>query len=325
MQFENLSRIQLHNILLRLHDESFKPSAFDFKEDKTPAPALKISAGTLTFYLQPLDFACLKSLPAFNKEELKPGELEVNLKLAGLEILLLEPLEKLSALCGCDIAVAGYEPEYTPAAAEDNAQNSAVSFEYRLGAMAVPMVLYCSADGIEFLCEKLQPLAEKRIETKADPDPAMTVHCAAGRFSLTARELKTLRPGDAAVLTEYYLKQEELSLECGTLCSRAQVQGSGLVLKQPFQHNESIPMADEKSKDLTAADDLQLDCVLELDRLSMSLSELKALQEGSVLPLNNRDLTQVKMLINGQCTAEGRIIEAGDCFAFQITRLPKDD
>lgn len=320
MQFENLSRIQLHNTLLALQDDSFKLSAFNFKEDKAPAPAFKVRADNLTFYLQPVDFASLKSLPAFNKEELVIDKLEADLKLAGVEILLLEPLEKLSALFGSEICIESYEAEYTPA---DGL--SQVSFEYLLDGCMVPFVLYASTEGMEFLYQKTQPLAEQKLQTQADPDPTVMVHYVAGRFTLTAEDLKSLREGDAAVLSEYYLKQDELSLECGSLCARAQAQGGKLLLTQSFHQNEAVPMADENSADLTAPDNLKLDCVLELDRQSMSLSELKALQEGSVLPLNNRDLTQVKLLVGGQCTAVGRIIEAGDCFAFQITRLPDHD
>ena len=41
-----------------------------------------------------------------------------------------------------------------------------------------------------------------------------------------------------------------------------------------------------------------------------------------MVTLHNRDLTALKLMINGQCAALGRLIEVGDRYAFEITRLP---
>ena len=74
--------------------------------------------------------------------------------------------------------------------------------------------------------------------------------------------------------------------------------------------------------DLTALEALKLEAVFELERQSFTLSELKELHQGSVVTLHNRDLTALKLMINGQCAALGRLIEVGDRYAFEITRLP---
>lgn len=323
MYFDNLSKIRLYNQLLPLQNDIFQLSDYSF-DDGGSGPALELNAAAERFYLKPLDFACIKSLPAFADSAVPPQDLDPALKLAGLEILLAGPLQQLGALLDSNITVVNYQQYF-----QARPEQPYWCFKLKIGDFTVPLVLYANNDdAAQALQAKLQPLCARVAAATAENSLLpLLLSIIIGRMRLSAEEFSGLRVGDALVPDECALRQNTLLLLAGNLCARAVLQEGALQLGENFKTMAGSDMSDQKNTagaDLTALDNLQLEVVFELERQQISLKELKTLQAGSILPLQNRDLNQISLLINGQKAAEGRLIEVGDAFAVQLTRLPHD-
>ncbi len=324
MYFDNLRKVQLYNRLLKLECDSFSLCDYGF-ETHPDAPALQLSAAAVLFYLQPRDFAWIKTLPQFEAWP-DPKSLDPALKLAALESMLQKPLSRLSELCDAAISVSGYKTGFS-------AKNfkQAFSFELKIVGCIIPCTLYAhNQDALQALLEKAVQLEQRLKPDVAQVDPYATVSIAAGTLSFTLREWRTLKSGDAIVFDSYPAADDELLLCAGELRTRAKADNDTLTLLNGFERRQGNAMSDVNvpdadHQDLTSPEDILLEGIVELDRQSISLKELSAMTEGSVLPLKTRDLSDVALCINGRCAARGRIIEAGGTFAFQITRLPSHD
>ncbi len=79
------------------------------------------------------------------------------------------------------------------------------------------------------------------------------------------------------------------------------------------------PLPDDSEPSFDSVMDVMVDFVAELDRLKMSVRELRALQEGSVLPVKRVD--EVNVRINGKEAFRGSFGSNGDLRAVRITEV----
>ncbi len=330
MRFTSLTQIQILNALNRLNSTFIKAGSCSFTGSLNAGLALEISAAAVQVLLEPLDYAILKRSPPFKDQELDLQTLPPELKAAGIELLLTPYLSVLSPLIDAHISVSSYQAQTKAADVFDS-----LSFTLQLPEGELPCRLILrNADALS----TLQTLAERLLQ-HAPPstgiDPAVSVGFAAGTMQLAPAELKSLRTGDALILDDCPAGRGEILLTAGELRALASLGPEGaLTLKGGFYHKgnamtdapKAVPAAADAAApaetDLTALEALKLEAVFELERQSFTLSELKELHQGSVVTLHNRDLTALKLMINGQCAALGRLIEVGDRYAFEITRLP---
>lgn len=67
--------------------------------------------------------------------------------------------------------------------------------------------------------------------------------------------------------------------------------------------------------------DVPLDVAVELGRAQMALSELLALEPGSVVELDRLPGEPIDMYVNGRLVARGEIVVVNETLAFRITEI----
>jgi flagellar motor switch protein FliN/FliY len=67
--------------------------------------------------------------------------------------------------------------------------------------------------------------------------------------------------------------------------------------------------------------DVPLEVTVELDRVSLSLAEVLALQPGAVVQLNRIPGEPLDLLVNGCPVARGEILVVNDTFAFRVMEI----
>lgn len=66
---------------------------------------------------------------------------------------------------------------------------------------------------------------------------------------------------------------------------------------------------------------VELDCEAVLGHGRLTVSQLSALSEGDVVPLDRTPADPVDILVNGKAIARGEIVTADGMFAVRITEL----
>ncbi|MCI4592623.1 FliM/FliN family flagellar motor C-terminal domain-containing protein [Sphingobium sp. BYY-5] len=73
------------------------------------------------------------------------------------------------------------------------------------------------------------------------------------------------------------------------------------------------------------ADDFQVQLRFELDQADVPLARLQAVQEGGVLPLQDRDgALAVRILAGSRAIATGQIVSIGDSYGVLIETILKE-
>jgi len=72
-------------------------------------------------------------------------------------------------------------------------------------------------------------------------------------------------------------------------------------------------------------DQLTVQLVCEVGRVSMTMSELKSLQPGTMLPMDRRVQQAVDLMINGLKIGQGELIRLDDTLGVKVTRLAKSN
>ncbi|GEM_PF-1882634 len=67
--------------------------------------------------------------------------------------------------------------------------------------------------------------------------------------------------------------------------------------------------------------DIEVDCLVRLGTLTMTIAELRQLREGQTLSLDQKTHEPVDILLNNQVIARGELMSCDDCFAIQITGI----
>ncbi len=87
--------------------------------------------------------------------------------------------------------------------------------------------------------------------------------------------------------------------------------------------------ADEKDKDLQVNQkrnfnflkDINLDLIVELGRVQMSLCDVLKLAKGSAIELDRQSNQSVDLYVHNQLIAKGEIVAVDDCFGLRVTEI----
>lgn len=66
---------------------------------------------------------------------------------------------------------------------------------------------------------------------------------------------------------------------------------------------------------------IEVDCLVRLGTLTLSIAELRQLRQGQTLSLQQRTHEPVDIVLNNQVIARGDLMSSDDCFAIQITEI----
>lgn len=155
-----------------------------------------------------------------------------------------------------------------------------------------------------------------------------------GTAALSCAELRSLRPGDAVMLTHSFMDDAgQIWLGDGGWGLRARADGGRLVVTQPL-HMTEVQMRDDiddagprgtvrgtQGDEAVALDALPVRLHFDLGQRTMPLAEVSGLQVGQVLDLG-RPLSQaVSIRANGALIGTGELMEIGGRIAVGITSL----
>lgn len=366
-----LERITLFNELkaLNLKQVELKLAPFEL----SPHYGSLLLGGTLgQIELTCPDLSLLWQLPelaAITAQEPNAPYLSLpdELILAALEVNLRPHLEAIAKTLGIKLEVTQYRiKEQAPSARPYLSQ----SFTYNLGPLKLPLTLSCPDNFSAILLintvqdyhEKIHqarkmlqslsamPLvAEHHHELKEQTMVPMAISIGSAQVSLAT--LKSLQLGDALILSECYLPQDEALISYLSaqleLCARAKLNAGQFELQTNFvphsalfaviegqtmaEQEETNPELNQQAPEdkespaeqdePIALDELQLKVSLVLDEQLMPLSTLQELKLGSIVPLVHHDLNHVALVVNGQTVGYGRVVTLGTDFAVQLTKL----
>ena len=69
--------------------------------------------------------------------------------------------------------------------------------------------------------------------------------------------------------------------------------------------------------------DVQVECLVRLGTLTLTINELRQLKQGQQLALSQKTHEPVDIVLNNQVIARGELMSCEDCFAIQITEMPR--
>lgn len=72
---------------------------------------------------------------------------------------------------------------------------------------------------------------------------------------------------------------------------------------------------------LNIVGNLEVECLIRLGTLSLTISELRQLKLGQTFKLNQKTSEPIEIILNNQTIARGELLCAEDCFAMQITEV----
>ena len=67
--------------------------------------------------------------------------------------------------------------------------------------------------------------------------------------------------------------------------------------------------------------DIEVECLVRLGTLTLTINELRQLKQGTQLTLNEKTHEPVDIVLNNQVIARGELMSCEDCFAIQITEV----
>ena len=89
-----------------------------------------------------------------------------------------------------------------------------------------------------------------------------------------------------------------------------------LLEQQPSTNGQ--PISDNY---LDLVGDIEVECLVRLGTLTLSINELRELKQGECLPLRQKTHEPVDIVLNDQVIARGELMSYEDCFAIQITEV----
>lgn len=199
-----------------------------------------------------------------------------------------------------------------------------VSIGMRLDAM--PLVLELPLKLAASLADHFDRLAPV---TAADPAQLPLPLCAeAARQELTLADIRSLRPGDVVMLDRI----EPLLTLAGAQAAPLRRSDEGFVLDGHFAPLPQRAPLTGRMDAMDALDDVALDAlpltvVLEFQRLTMTLGEVRALGPGSILalPAQPADQASVDLVANGARIGVGELVRIGEGTGVRIVRLAGTD
>jgi len=82
--------------------------------------------------------------------------------------------------------------------------------------------------------------------------------------------------------------------------------------------NDGKPVNDNY---LSLVGNVEVECLVRLGTLTLTIAQLQQLKEGQTLPLTQKTYEPVDILLNNQVIARGELMSCDDCFAIQITEV----
>lgn len=246
-----------------------------------------------------------------------------------LETVWLSWLEPLEASLGVDIRVQPADPQEPPA----NPIHITLAFELDGGVHPLRVGLSAAT------AKHLLPLFDRYFPTQPAMASSVMVMLSlmAGAQTLTVGEWRSLRPGDVVML-ESFASNEDPNGAALNVGDRFRVgvslSADGVCPKGPLTPVTSCQMSNppceenfmsESPVDTPNLDTLPVRLTCEMGKLEISLGELRALGEGSVLPIQRRPEQAVDLIVNGRCMGHGRLVMIGDSIGVQIERLALDE
>ncbi|MCG8668253.1 MAG: FliM/FliN family flagellar motor switch protein [Pseudomonadales bacterium] len=90
---------------------------------------------------------------------------------------------------------------------------------------------------------------------------------------------------------------------------------------------ELSPLSDSQTGELLVGNkmdlvsDVKVELTVELGDVEMTVSELFALEENSVVALDKLVSEDLKLMMNGQCVAAGKLMVVDDNFGIQVSKV----
>ena len=72
---------------------------------------------------------------------------------------------------------------------------------------------------------------------------------------------------------------------------------------------------------LNLVGEIEVECLVRLGTLTLTINELRQLKQGECLPLNQKTHEPVDIVLNNQVIARGELMSCEDCFAIQIVEV----
>ncbi len=72
---------------------------------------------------------------------------------------------------------------------------------------------------------------------------------------------------------------------------------------------------------LNLVGDIEVECLIRLGTLTLTINELRQLKQGEQLSLDQKTHEPVDIVLNNQVIARGALMSCEDCFAIQITEI----
>ena len=309
--------------------------------------ALELNLGGQSCYLAPLSLNCLQQFNVFKASQLSNADLPYMLQLSAFEIASKNFLNKLATVLG-PIEVLNYisvdelkelslaKPMWAKVLLNGYSQGQEPYEEL--------MALYpCKESVINDFLDRLEQ-HQDLITTKKtlSTNLSATVKVLIDSLELTLGQLKSLNVGDA-LLFNNFINNDRLTLQCAghkaiavlnTVASDSAEQESPtddnqqsndnkdyyLVMVEPFApYNDPFLEGKDMSFDNLDNVPLKVDCVL--SSFDMKIGDLKSLNTGSRLPLHNDSLSNIKIYVNNNLVALGKVIDIDGTYALQIKEL----
>ena len=309
--------------------------------------ALELNLGGQSCYLAPLSLNCLQQFNVFKASQLSNADLPYMLQLSAFEIASKNFLDKLATVLG-PIEVLNYisvdelkelslaKPMWAKVLLNGYSQGQEPYEEL--------MALYpCKESVINDFLDRLEQ-HQDLITTKKtlSTNLSATVKVLIDSLELTLGQLKSLNVGDA-LLFNNFINNDRFTLQCAghkaiavlnTVASDSDAQESPtddnqqsndnkdyyLVMVEPFApYNDPFLEGKDMSFDNLDNVPLKVDCVL--SSFDMKIGDLKSLNTGSRLPLHNDSLSNIKIYVNNNLVALGKVIDIDGTYALQIKEL----
>lgn len=309
--------------------------------------ALELNLGGQSCYLAPLSLNCLQQFNVFKASQLSNADLPYMLQLSAFEIASKNFLDKLATVLG-PIEVLNYisvdelkelslaKPMWAKVLLNGYSQGQEPYEEL--------MALYpCNESVINDFLDRLEQ-HQDLITTKKtlSTNLSATVKVLIDSLDLTLGQLKSLNIGDA-LLFNNFINNDRFTLQCAghkaiavlnTVASDSADQESPtddnqqsndnkdyyLVMVEPFApYNDPFLEGKDMSFDNLDNVPLKVDCVL--SSFDMKIGDLKSLNTGSRLPLHNDSLSNIKIYVNNNLVALGKVIDIDGTYALQIKEL----
>jgi type III secretion protein Q len=138
----------------------------------------------------------------------------------------------------------------------------------------------------------------------------------AAQVDLPLADLRSLRPGDVVLFDG----QPVPTLCCAHYQAELHREGDRLTLLHPLTRRTPLAMNDTSApiEPDAALDDLELTLTCQIGQLDLSLKQLQALGEGSVLTLAGATDDGVALMVNGRRLGRGQLVRVGEALGVRV-------